>query len=261
MERWLDCDRTLFLDESLRSCRLTWPEIVSHAFLQTPVRSSGRARVRDGPWRYGAYHLRLFLVTDDGVREFATVLDFRQARYNGRERHNFRFDAVASVQVAVDRRSGHSLELTLVNGPARTFQLIDDPNPDSIDGLAELTQPDLDATGFAHTFSLLEGIAAEGRNWIVHDERRRRMTSRGRGTSGTEGRALAVDDDDERAVEDEADVDVGGNRDAVAVAVADRADLGDAQVGAEREADQVGGPCRSRGPITAPVGRCGPPGA
>lgn len=177
MERWLDCDRTLFLDESMRSCRITWPEIVSHAFLTTPVRSSGRARLQDGPWRYGSYRLHLFLITHDGVREFATVLDFRQVRYNGRERHNYRFDAVASVHVAVDPRSGHSLELTLINGPERKFQLIDDPSPDSVDGLTELADRDLDATGFAHTFSLLEGIAAEGRNWITHDERRRRVAS------------------------------------------------------------------------------------
>lgn len=79
--------------------------------------------------------------------------------------------------MAVDRRSGHSLELTLVNGPARKFRLIDDPSPDSVDGLTELAQRNLDATGFARTFSLVERIAAEDRNWMAHDERRRRVTS------------------------------------------------------------------------------------
>lgn len=121
-----------------------------------------------GPWRYSKYDLRLFLITQDGVREVGTELDFRRGSRNGEERTNFRFDAVSSVQVTVNGESSYSLELTLMNGPTRSIRVID-ASPDSAENPTALSELNLDAAGFTHTLHILEGIAAEGKNWISRD--------------------------------------------------------------------------------------------
>ncbi|GGI92245.1 hypothetical protein GCM10011581_31770 [Saccharopolyspora subtropica] len=168
METWLTCDKTMILDVALRHYRLAWRDIIAHAFLQTPARYYKRARVSGGPWRYSKYDIRLFLITHDGVREVATELDFERGSRNGEERNNFRFDAVSSVHVASTGGSSYTLELTLMNGPTRNIRVIDlnmeasDPAEDT----SEFIRINLDSAGFAHTLHILEGIAAEGKNWI-----------------------------------------------------------------------------------------------
>lgn len=168
MEAWLDCDKTVFLRDALRNYRLEWPDIIAHTFLQGPARYYKRARVSRGPWRYSKYDLRLFLITQDGVREVGTELDFRRGSRNGEERTNFRFDAVSSVQVTVNGEFSYSLELTLMNGPTRSIRVID-ASPDTTETPTALSELNLDAAGFTHTLHILEGIAAEGKNWISRD--------------------------------------------------------------------------------------------
>jgi hypothetical protein len=167
MENWLDCDRKLFLDTALSTFRLAWQDVIAHALLQGPG-SYRRAQESNGPWRYSKYDLRLFLITSYGIREVGAELNFLEATTRSQERNNFRFDAISSVRVTIDNRARHVLEFTLTNGPARTFRVAD-PSPgsaddsDGSDGSAEL---DLDASGFFHALHVLEGIAAEGRDWI-----------------------------------------------------------------------------------------------
>jgi hypothetical protein len=171
MEAWLNCDKTMLLDEALRVYRLAWRDIIAHAFLLTPARPCKRARVPNGPWRYSKYDVRLFLITDDGVREVNTQLDFEHVSFDGQARNNFRFDAVSSVYVTKDAEFTYTLKLTLMNGPARKIHVIDpdvhqvefDENP------ATLSKINLDAAGFMHTLHILEGIAAEGKGWIDRD--------------------------------------------------------------------------------------------
>jgi hypothetical protein len=57
MAGWLDCDRKVLLEEALRHYRLTMSDVIAHAFIEAPVRSSERARLRGGPWRYKKYQL------------------------------------------------------------------------------------------------------------------------------------------------------------------------------------------------------------
>jgi hypothetical protein len=168
MERWLDCDRKLFLDAALGRYQLAWRDIIAHALLEGPARPYRRARENNGPWRYSKYDFHLFLITRYGVREVGVELNFLEATTHGQDRNNFRFDAVSSVRVTIDSQARHVLELTLTNGPARTFRIAD-PSPgsaDESDGADDSTELDLDAAGFFHALHVLEAIAAEGRGWI-----------------------------------------------------------------------------------------------
>lgn len=168
METWLNCDKTLLLDDAMRRYRLAWHDIIAYAFLQTPAKSYKRARVRGGPWRYSKYDIRLFLIAQDGVREISTELDFERAAFNGQERNNFRFDAVSSVHVTETGDLGYTLGLTLTNGPTRNIRVTDPEGyqSDSNESPDAFSRINLDAAGFAHTLHILEGIAAEGKGWI-----------------------------------------------------------------------------------------------
>ncbi|WP_329133642.1 hypothetical protein OG552_16545 [Streptomyces sp. NBC_01476] len=168
METWLTCDKTLFVDEALSHYRLTWREIITHTILMTPARPYKRGRVKGGPWRYSRYSFHLFLVTQDGVREISTEFDFADAKRTSGQRSNYRFDALSSVHVTERANAGYDLELVLTNGPARnicikdadTYQLTPEENAQ------EISEINLSAAGFTHTFRLLEGIAADGKGWL-----------------------------------------------------------------------------------------------
>ncbi|MCZ7433362.1 hypothetical protein [Streptomyces sp. WMMC1477] len=168
METWLACDKTSFVDEALQHHRLTWRDLITHTILVAPAPSYKRGRVRGGPWRYSHYVFRLFLFTQDGIREISSEFDFSDATRRNEQRNNYRFDALASVQVTENADVGYDLELLLANGPARKIrvkdaearQLAPTENPQ------EISEISLSAAGSTHTFRLLEGIAADGKSWI-----------------------------------------------------------------------------------------------
>jgi hypothetical protein len=129
-----------------------------------PIAPSPQAGVVFDGWRV----IWLFLITRHGVREVGAQLNFLKAATNGQERNNFRFDAVSSMGVTINNQARHILELTLTNGPSRTFRIADS-SPESAsksDETDSSTDLDLDAAGFSHTLHVLEGIAAEGKSWI-----------------------------------------------------------------------------------------------
>jgi hypothetical protein len=154
--------------QALRHYQLAWRDIIAHAVLQAPAKRYKRARVHHGPWRYSKYDVRLFLITQDGVREVSTELDFEHVEFNGQERNNFRFDAVSSVHVVETSELSYTLELTLTNGPVQNIRIVDpnDQQPDPGENSRTFSRINLDTAGFAHALHILEGIAAEGRNWI-----------------------------------------------------------------------------------------------
>jgi hypothetical protein len=168
METWLTCDKTVFVDEALRHYQLTWRDLITHTILVTPARPYKRGRVKGGPWRYSRYSFRLFLVTQDGVREISSDFDFTDASRGDEQRSNYRFDALSSVQVTERSEVGYDLELILTNGPARNIRVKDADThqlaPD--ENAREIAEINLNAAGFVHTFRLLEGIAADGKGWI-----------------------------------------------------------------------------------------------
>lgn len=174
MEYWLYCDKTVLLGEALRRYQLAWRDVIAHAFLQVPADRYKRAKVPGGPWRYSRYDVRLFLLTQDGVREVAGELDFEHAQFQRQDRQNYSFQQVSSVGVTETTGYRYTLKLTLTNGPTRHIQITeptvveqeDDENPEDPEKLFRMN---LETTGFAHTLHILEGIAAEGRNWINRD--------------------------------------------------------------------------------------------
>ncbi|WP_157129725.1 hypothetical protein [Thermobifida halotolerans] len=168
MELWLNSDRTVILDQVLRHHRLKWHDIISHFFLLSPGRPCKQKREKKGQWRYSRYEIRVFLITEEGVREVVVDLDYQQARSSIRERYNFRFDAISSVFVEEDEKSGIALTLTLMDG---TSKEITSPREEPFSYLPEedpedLFRGNLDASGFSHSMRLLEGIAAEGKGWV-----------------------------------------------------------------------------------------------
>ncbi|MGW7059202.1 hypothetical protein ACWGHM_11710 [Streptomyces sp. NPDC054904] len=168
MENWLTCDKTLFIDEALRHYQLTWRDLITHTILVTPARPYKRGRAKHGPWRYSRYSFRLFLVTQDGVREISAEIDFTEAKRGNEQRSNYRFEALSSVQVTESTHAGYELELVLTNGPARSIRVKDaDAHQLAPDENAqEVAEINLNAAGFIHAFRLLEGIAADGKGWI-----------------------------------------------------------------------------------------------
>ncbi|MFF9346411.1 hypothetical protein [Streptomyces sp. NPDC014734] len=168
METWLTCDKALFVDEALRHYQLSWRHIITHTILMTPARPYRRGREKGGPWRYSRHILRLFLVTQDGVREINTEYDFTDAKRTNEQRSNYRFDALSSVHVTERANIGYDLELILTNGPVRSIRVKDADThqlaPD--ENAQETSEINLNSAGFIHTFRLLEGIAADGKGWI-----------------------------------------------------------------------------------------------
>ncbi|TDV53846.1 hypothetical protein [Actinophytocola oryzae] len=178
MERWLNSDKTMLLDKALRYHKLAWRDVIVHAVLQTPGRSYRRARTSGLPWRYSRYDMRLFLITQDGVREYRAECDFERVRTTRTERHNFRFDAVSSVGVVTTDDLSYRLKLILTNGKAQKIRVtdvarpepdVDENAPDVDENPEAFSELNLDAAGFLPTLHILEGIAAEGKGWLQRD--------------------------------------------------------------------------------------------
>ncbi len=121
-----------------------------------------------GSWRYSQYIIQLFLFTREGIREVSAELKFSDSTLKNEQRSNYRFDALSSVQVTQNADVGYDLELVLTNGPARKIRVKDaDAHQLAPDENArEILEISLSASGLTHTFRLLEGIAADGKDWV-----------------------------------------------------------------------------------------------
>jgi len=179
MATWLDCDRKCLMSETMKHYKLAASQIIAHAFIEATDQSYRRARVLAGPWRYSWYQLVVFLLTADGVRQLSARLDFQNASFHDRTRMNYRFDAVASVQVAETDAHKRTFELTLVNGNPIAATVTEASTP-ATEQLQQGEEPELvsrltlDAAGLINTLHVLEGVAAEGKDWIKHEDLRRK---------------------------------------------------------------------------------------
>ncbi|GAA0452359.1 hypothetical protein Aca07nite_67080 [Actinoplanes capillaceus] len=174
MAGWLEYDRKLLVDRALRQYRLRASQVIAHAFIEAPHRGTKRARVQHGPLRYSKYQMLLFLLTDDGVRQVNFLHDFEDADSFPTERLNYRFDAVAAVRVHGSPTSRQHFELTLVNGEPITALISEtiDENIRPDEDVTALSEATLDASGLPRTLNVLEGVAAEGKEWIRYQQRR-----------------------------------------------------------------------------------------
>ncbi|WP_328655036.1 hypothetical protein OG598_15155 [Micromonospora sp. NBC_00330] len=174
MAAWLEHDRKVLVDQAMRQFQLHPSQVIAHAFIEAPGRACKRARYPRGPWRYSRYQLLLFLLTQDGVRQVDIELDFELATSRITQRLNYRFDAVAAVRIEGAAGQQQTFKLTLFNGDPVSVQVSvpdgeTDPHEDDPTKITELSQ---DASGLSHTLHVLEGIAAEGKQWVRHRRRR-----------------------------------------------------------------------------------------
>jgi hypothetical protein len=174
MAAWLEADRKVLVDQVMRHYRLRPSQVIAHAFIEAPAASCKRARYPRGPWRYSQYRLLLFLLTDDGVRQVDIDLNFETATSQITQRLNYRFEAVAAVRIRGVIGQRQTFGLTLINGEAISLTVSEsdyqavqhDEDP------TKITKLSLDASGLGHTLHVLEGIAAEGKEWVKHQRDR-----------------------------------------------------------------------------------------
>ncbi|MGY4684165.1 hypothetical protein ACWIGG_20565 [Micromonospora aurantiaca (nom. illeg.)] len=193
MAAWLESDRKVLVDKAMRQYRLHPSQIIAHAFIEAPAPPCKKARYPQGPWRYSRYRLLLFLLTDDGVRQVNIDLDFEAVVSRVTQRLNYRFDAVAAVRIDGIAKQQQVFELTLFSGEPISLRVSEPENEtlqydESATKIAELS---LDAAGLGNTLHVLEGVAAEGKEWVKHRRRRadERLAELGSAIRGSDDKA------------------------------------------------------------------------
>ncbi|GIF71685.1 hypothetical protein [Asanoa siamensis] len=174
MAGWLEGDRKVLVDQAMRQYRVRPSHVIAHAFIEAPGPSCKKARYPRGPWRYSTYRLLLFLLTDDGVRQSNIDLNFEMGAARTTQRLNYRFDAVAAVRIDGISTQQQTFELTLVNGDPISIR-VSDPDDESLqrdEDPTKIAELSLDAAGLSHTLHVLEGVAAEGKEWVKHRRHR-----------------------------------------------------------------------------------------
>ncbi|WP_213450652.1 hypothetical protein [Rhizomonospora bruguierae] len=174
MATWLESDRKVLVDRAMRQYRLRPSHVIAHAFIEAPAPSCKKARYPQGPWRYSRYRLLLFLLTDDGVRQINIDLDFETAASHTTQRLNYRFDAVAAVRIDGIATQQQTFELTLFNGEPISIR-VSEPENETLqhdENATKIAELSLDAAGLSHTLHVLEGVAAEGKEWVKHRRHR-----------------------------------------------------------------------------------------
>ena len=178
MATWLDCDRRILMQNIFDHYHLAPGDLIAHAYIDAPGEGSGRARAVAGPWRYQHYTLITFLITDEGVRQVQSHLDFASGAFSGERRANYRFDAVATVHVDGAGSDARTFELGLLDGQPITIPLLDgSPDTEESERAPEedpliVSRVTFDAAGVKNAMHVLEGIAAEGKLWVTLEKRR-----------------------------------------------------------------------------------------
>lgn len=191
MARWLALDKAFLRDDALQRANLRERDLVTHVVLTERAPFARKGRVSDGPSRYEAYMVYVFLLTRYGMRTARTHLHLPTGDSRNEHRKMFTYDAVASASVAekgvrafladgspsVDDRSDRVFQLTLVNG-----ECIAEVREKSRSAISDQYCEDDDvgasssafASGFDSALRVLEAVATEGRDWIARDQERRR---------------------------------------------------------------------------------------
>lgn len=99
MARWLDYDKDWIKFRAMKRYGLSNRDLITHVIITEPASVCRRARQANGPTRYSAYSVRLFLLTSNGVRQLDVLLDFVTGAENKERRNAFRYDAIASVEI------------------------------------------------------------------------------------------------------------------------------------------------------------------
>ncbi len=132
MHRWLAMEKIYLRTDAAERAGLTASDLVTHVVTVEGKEDARRAKVENGPIRYSAYEIQVFLLSQSGVREVTAHLDFLTGEVSNERRTLFRYDALASAQVVesgvrttqvstpepvkVERLRAYTLRLTLLNG-------------------------------------------------------------------------------------------------------------------------------------------------
>ncbi|TYK46989.1 hypothetical protein [Actinomadura decatromicini] len=191
MADWLNYDEIHLMTMVRKQYRLANVDVIEYAVLTEPAPGARRARVRRGPWRYSAYIVWLYLLTEAGVRQVTVQLDFATGVASNQERTTFRYDAIASAGIqeigigfADGRREVLPLDGRLLVSKNFTLALLNGQNfhvgieslseargeQDDVDWLVHLS---LDGTVADSALRLLEEVAAEGGERVSQSRRRR----------------------------------------------------------------------------------------
>lgn len=219
MVRWLDYDKIYLKTLARNQYGLSNRDIIAHAILTEAVPNCRRARVKNGPPRFSAYRIWVFLLTDSGVRQVLVHLDFPTGIVKDQQRTTFRYDAITAARVTeVGFRfdEGHRAVLLPENGQQDDVATARDNSTEfifyqifrlSLDNgqHIEITVENLDAwllrllnddkeaaqewapdsSDLIGALRVLEAVAAEGREWIIQaKERRLRRLTPNDGSSG-----------------------------------------------------------------------------
>jgi len=193
MERWLAMDKAYLRDEALRRANLRERDLVTYVVLTEHAPFARKGRVTNGPTRYEAYHVYVFLLTRYGMRTTRTFLRVTTGETTNEQREMFTYDAVASASVvergsrifgtdgrlAADRHIGREFRLTLVNGTC-IAEVRENSRARSDDAANGPLDEDDEAPNsrFDSALRVLEAVATEGRDWIARDLERRRRWAR-----------------------------------------------------------------------------------
>lgn len=200
MARWLDYDKDWIKLRAMERYGLSNRDLITHVTITEPAPGCRSARQANGPTRYSAYSIRLFLLTSNGVRQLDVLLDFVTGAENRERRNAFRYDAIASVEIeeptvrphgrrqVADEEGGgpagrlprpilrQALTLTLVNGTlikVRNNYVSELPDEQREDRSA-LESLAMDTSGAISALRTLESVAADGREWIARERARTR---------------------------------------------------------------------------------------
>ncbi|TYB49801.1 hypothetical protein [Actinomadura chibensis] len=191
MAKWLHYDEIHLMTMIRKQYRLANVDVIEYAVLTEPAPGARRARVRRGPWRYTAYIVWLYLLTEAGVRQVTVHLDFATGIASNQRRTTFRYDAIASAGIqeigvgfADGRREVLPFDGRLLIGKSFTLALLNGENfhidieslseargeQDDVDWLMHLS---LDGAVADSALRLLEEVAAEGGERVSQSRRRR----------------------------------------------------------------------------------------
>lgn len=200
MGHWLDLDKSHLRARAMAKSGLTNRELIAHVVMLQGAPNAVRARVIHGPMRYSNYVVRLFLMTKSGVREIEIKLNFLDGTMRDEQRISFGYEKLASVMVSevgvrisnehpyvvengyraepleVTNLRSREFRLTLLNGEditviAENFKGVADT---TVESESQLMRIALDSSGITGTLHILEAVAADGRDWIIREQERRK---------------------------------------------------------------------------------------
>lgn len=206
MAAWLEYDTRFIKSEALKEYGLSRRDVVTHLILTEAAAGCWRARVPWGPARYTEYDVRLFLLTENGVRQFVITLDFVHGLLRDHRRLGFNYEKLASAtvnEVGV-RFAGRKRKVVLLDAGTDT-ETSDEPDPAgalvlrqsfrltlvtrqyidvlienyqfwaaTLDGEdeARLFALAMETSGVSTAMRILEAVAVEGRDWIRQERTR-----------------------------------------------------------------------------------------